>query len=67
MSLKYRAWAYIGVYELADLGVFHTEVEALAELHANITAQLLGEPDCEHEGIYEAFWADSKIVVEAGP
>lgn len=62
---KFKALAYIGVFELQNIGVFDSREEAFAALQEHLEKQLEGEEEKNH--IEEAFWFDSNIVeVEEG-
>ncbi len=60
---KYKALAYIGVYQLADIGNFDTELEAFEALEDNFDTQVknLEIPADEIESERERFWFDSRI------
>lgn len=64
--IRHKALAYIGVYELADLGSFLEESEALEALNNYIdeeTERLRAEDwsDKDLEENAETFWASSRI------
>ena len=59
---KFKALAYIGVYELRNLGTFDSQDEAMEALHDNLEKQLEGEDEDSQNAIEEAFWFDSNII-----
>lgn len=60
--MKYKAMAYIGVYELYNLGLFDTEEDAFEALKSELEHQIVDEDPKDHDAIEEAFWFDSLIL-----
>lgn len=68
--MKYRALAYIGLYELANLGTFETRCEALDALEAELqqqmeyleSVQLDGNlPYEDRDALSEVFYFNSRV------
>lgn len=58
---KFKALAYVGVYELADLGTFETEQDALDALSSHLELSYEGDDQDEFDALKEIFWAHSQV------